>query len=102
MMNFSEKIFRNLDGEEFNGLAIELFHRTMACNPLYREFCEALRTAPRDVTHFKSIPFPSVFSRPERSILQIRSLKRSSSAAEPRGWREVPIMWRVLTFTGSR
>jgi hypothetical protein len=57
MMNFSEKIFRNLDGEEFNGLAIELFHRTMACNPLYREFCEALRTAPRDVTHFKSIPF---------------------------------------------
>jgi hypothetical protein len=56
-MNFSEKTIRNLDGEEFNGIAVELFHRTLACNPVYREFCEALRTDPRDVTHFASVPF---------------------------------------------
>jgi hypothetical protein len=56
-MNFSERIFRNLEGEEFNCLAVELFHRTMACNPVYREYAEALRTDPHQVTHYPSIPF---------------------------------------------
>ena len=56
-MNFTERIFRNPDGEEFNRLAVELYQRTMAFNPVYREYCQSLRPDPQGVTHYSSIPF---------------------------------------------
>lgn len=56
-MNFSERIFRTLDGDEFNELAIGLFHRTLSDNPVYGEYVAALRTGPQQVTHYSSIPF---------------------------------------------
>ncbi len=56
-MNFSERIFRDLDGEEFNEIALELFRRTWEANPVYREYGAALGTDPGQVKGIETIPF---------------------------------------------
>lgn len=74
-MNFSERIFRPHTVESFNALALELFHRTLEFNPVYRDYTRALGIRPETITAVSSIPFlPIGF---------FKTHKVYASAAEP-------------------
>jgi len=57
MTNFSDRIFRVLSETEFNLTALELFHRTLNRNPVYREYTSALGIDPAQVVRYEQIPF---------------------------------------------
>jgi len=55
-MNFSDRIFRDLNDREFNEIALELFARTKEHNPVYAKFVSALFPAGCEPSGVTSIP----------------------------------------------
>lgn len=54
---------------DFNQTAISLFYYQYAQNPLYRDFCDALRIVPERVRHITQIPFlPVSFYKSHRVL----------------------------------
>lgn len=67
MTNFSERIFIGHSEEEFNRIALELFHRTLGANEVYRNYAAGLSVVPEMIRHHSSIPFlPVEFFKTKR------------------------------------
>lgn len=56
-VNFSEMIFRELTEAEFNRIAIDLYHRTLERNPVYREYVTTLFPGMTEPRNHSAIPF---------------------------------------------
>jgi hypothetical protein len=55
-LKFSDRIFRNLNDEAFNEIALELFVRTRAYNPVYAEYVRALFPNGCEPAGYSTIP----------------------------------------------
>ena len=51
------RLFQLSEEQDFNGLAIEIFHFQYLNNEIYREFCDILRVMPGAITDFRQVPF---------------------------------------------
>jgi hypothetical protein len=68
---FSEKIFKISSAEEFNGLALQLFHHQFSHNKVYNDFVSHLRRGISDIDSFDRIPFlPIAFFKSHKVICQ--------------------------------
>ncbi len=60
-MNLSEEIkysaFQISGEEDFNDLALKIFHYQHETNPVYREFTQLLHVEPEKIKHYQKIPF---------------------------------------------
>jgi hypothetical protein len=56
MNGFTDAVFR-LDKNEFNGMALDIFHFQYSHNDLYRSYTDALRISPAKVKDLRQIPF---------------------------------------------
>jgi hypothetical protein len=56
-MQFREEIFNITSGQDFNYMALELFHYQFEQNVIYRDFVDRLSINPASVKHFENIPF---------------------------------------------
>ena len=64
-----KKIFKISLPEEFNALAIQIFHFQHRNNPVYRQLVDLLGKNPDDITDFHHIPFiPATFFRDQKVI----------------------------------
>ena len=69
--SWQERPFAIAGTEEFNALALDLFHLHAAHNPVYRGFLQALRVDPAAVEHVDHIPcLPIGFFRNHRVLLE--------------------------------
>ena len=55
--SYKESVFNLSDAEEFNVLALELFHFQYKNNALYRQFSDLLKAGPGTVKTIRDIPF---------------------------------------------
>ena len=68
-MRFREKIFSIKSDQDFNNLAVEIFHYQYKYNPVYHDFVTALSVNPFSIRDFKHIPFlPVSFFKTQRII----------------------------------
>ena len=56
-MEFKNIIFDNFNEDDFNALALKIFHFQYDQNKIYRLYSDALKVAPEKVNHYKQIPF---------------------------------------------
>jgi hypothetical protein len=69
--SWQERPFAIAVTEEYNALALDLFHLHAAHNPVYRGFLQALRVEPSTVGHVDAIPcLPIGFFRNHRVLLE--------------------------------
>ncbi|HET8753596.1 MAG TPA: acyl transferase, partial [Salinimicrobium sp.] len=52
-----KRIFSISSEENFEALALEVFHFQFQNNPVYRKFCQLLKVSPKEVTDISKIPF---------------------------------------------
>ncbi len=57
MQNWANKLFSIKNEKEFNALSIEAFRYQYNNIPIYGEFCNKLNKIPKQITHYKQIPF---------------------------------------------
>jgi len=55
--SFSQRIFKASSAQEFNALALELFHFQYQHNRVYREYLSHLRVLPEEISEYINIPF---------------------------------------------
>ena len=68
-MPFREKIFSINSDQDFNNLAVEIFHYQYEFNPVYHDFVNALSVNPVSVRNFEHIPcLPVSFFKTQRII----------------------------------
>jgi len=68
-MRFREEIFNIKSEQDFNSIAIELFHYQFEQNPVYRDFVINLSISPSAIKHFTNIPFlPVSFFKTQRIL----------------------------------
>jgi hypothetical protein len=68
-MRFREEIFNIKSEQDFNSIAIELFHYQFEKNPVYRDFVINLSINPSAIKHFGNIPFlPVSFFKTQRIL----------------------------------
>lgn len=78
--DFTDKIFRISGEQEFNALALQLFHYQYLNNELYREFCDLLKAVPENVYSFDKIPFlPIQFFRDHDVVTHHRTIPTGTS-----------------------
>ena len=72
-MRFREEIFNIKSEEDFDNIAIELFHYQFEQNPVYRDFVNTLSISPSGIKHFENIPFlPISFLKTQRILTGIQ------------------------------
>jgi len=68
-MRFRKEIFNIKSEQDFNSIAIELFHFQFEKNPVYRDFVINLAIRPSAIKHFENIPFlPVSFFKTQRIL----------------------------------
>jgi hypothetical protein len=79
-MEFKNRIFGKLNEDEFNTLALKIFHFQYDQNIIYRSYTDAIEVLPDKINHYTQIPFLPVsffkthsvvsgFSSPEKIFL---------------------------------
>jgi hypothetical protein len=72
-MRFREEIFNIKSEQDFNDIAIELFHDQFEENLIYRDFVSTLSINPSSIKHFVNIPFlPISFFKTQKIITGFR------------------------------
>jgi len=67
--HIKDRIFQINDDNDFNDIAIELFHFQFENNPVYRTFVQGLSKNPLEISHYRDIPFlPIGFFKSHRVI----------------------------------
>ena len=56
-MEFKSRIFRPLNEDEFNSVALDIFHFQYESNEIYRRYTNALNVQPVKIMHYQEIPF---------------------------------------------
>jgi hypothetical protein len=68
-MQFRDEIFKIKSDEDFNNIAIEMFHHQFEQNLIYRDFVSTLSINPSIINHFEEIPFlPISFFKTQRIL----------------------------------
>ncbi len=78
---FIDRIFTIRSEQDFNELALELFHHQYGHNEVYRMFSHSLGVKPSEVHHYSSIPFlpieffktQSIITGEEKTVLRFTS-----------------------------
>jgi phenylacetate-coenzyme A ligase PaaK-like adenylate-forming protein len=55
--HLEQKVFDTTNEKEFNSIALEVYHFQFTNNPVYQDFCNAVRRPPENVRRVSEIPF---------------------------------------------
>jgi phenylacetate-coenzyme A ligase PaaK-like adenylate-forming protein len=55
--HLEQKVFDISNEKEFNSIALEVYHFQFTNNPIYQDFCNAIRRSPENVHKVSDIPF---------------------------------------------